>query len=140
MTASMDGSSVSRTAYLVEKTIIYLLIWLQLLCLSLSTCALPILDISSLDKTIKCKLQLYNTQDRVPEKLYVVENKTLNDLFYFTLKAHGGLWGELPAAQYKYGSAAADGWRMNPEGLSVGAEEAQHLQGHGFLFFLHTCS
>lgn len=61
-----------------------------------------------------------------------IENKTL--------KERGGLWGELAATQKEYGSAAADGWRMNPEGHSMGAEEAQQLQGHGFLYFLHTCS
>lgn len=83
------------------------------------------------------------------EKLYVVDWKQNTEYFYFklkyfkyfyfTLKAHGGLWAELPAAQYDYGSAAPDAWMMNPEGHSVGAEEAQHLQGHGFPFFLHTC-
>lgn len=57
-----------------------------------------------------------------------IENKTQNKLFNFTLKVHGGL-GELAAAQQEYGSAAADGWRMNPEGHSMGAGEVQQLQG-----------
>lgn len=69
-----------------------------------------------------------------------IENKTPNEPFLFRTESTWGLRGELPAAQYEYGSAAAGGWRMNPEGHSVGAEEAQQLQGHGCLFLLHTCS
>lgn len=50
--------------------------------------------------------------------------------FYFTLKAHGVLWGELPADQQ----------RMNPDGHLTGAEEAQQLQSQGCPLFFHTYS
>ena len=60
--------------------------------------------------------------------------------FYFTLKPHGVLWGELPADHHEYGIAAADGQRMNPGGHTMGAEEAQQLRGQGYPLFFHTCS
>lgn len=80
--------------WLKKKTITYLLLWHQLLCLSLFTSALPILDMCSHDKTIKRKLYFIILQTRYKRRwgetiCSPLKTKHWMNHFYFTLKAHG---------------------------------------------------